>query len=321
MAAREDEMDLAIVDAAPHAAPDATRIARLATLVAIPCRPSAFDLAAVEGAVRIVKAADAKAVLVLSACPFRAPEIAEARDALRSYGLPVSPMEITDRKAFARAICDGRGSDRVRNRWTGSGWNPCPLGMDTGADGMSAKPTGLAAFTRSKDPAKQEELARPPRKRAQGDTVALTVRIPRAEWARLHQLAVAEGVSLQALALDGLSRVFREHGLPPITSWRHGAAAPIRHCVSSRSCGSIATLHHTQRFAKDNWATQTPDMPTAPNWAPQEHPAEPGETKLWEAQSLLSQPDFASAFLQWESCVLLVALQRLGQTEEHPSYA
>jgi predicted HicB family RNase H-like nuclease len=83
---------------------------------------------------------------------------------------------------------------------------------------MSAKPTGLAAFTRNKDPGNQEELARPPRKRAQGDTVALTVRIPRAEWARLHQLAVAEGVSLQALALDGLSRVFREHGLPPITS-------------------------------------------------------------------------------------------------------
>jgi hypothetical protein len=81
---------------------------------------------------------------------------------------------------------------------------------------MSTKPTGLAEFARKKEP--DQELPRPPRKRAQGDTVALTVRIARGDWARLHQLAVAEGVSLQALALDGLSRVFREHGLPPITS-------------------------------------------------------------------------------------------------------
>jgi chromosome partitioning protein len=127
-AAREDEMDLAIVDAAPHAAPDATRIARLASLVAIPCRPTAFDLAAVEGAVRIVRAADAKAALVLSACPFRAPEIAEAREALRSYGLPVSPMEVTDRRAFARAVAtgeavtefdsEGRAAAEIRALWS-----------------------------------------------------------------------------------------------------------------------------------------------------------------------------------------------------------
>jgi chromosome partitioning protein len=126
-AASAEKMSLAIVDSAPHAAPDATRIARLATLVAIPCRPSAFDLAAAEGAVRMVRAADAKAVLVLSACPFRAPEIAEAREALRPYGLPVSPMEITDRRAFARAVAtgeavtefdtDGRAAAEIRALW------------------------------------------------------------------------------------------------------------------------------------------------------------------------------------------------------------
>jgi hypothetical protein len=84
---------------------------------------------------------------------------------------------------------------------------------------VSAKPTGLAAFTKTKSSgAVREETppAKGARKRAQGETVALTVRIPRAEWARLHQLAVAEGVSLQALALSGLSKVFAEHGLPPI---------------------------------------------------------------------------------------------------------
>lgn len=107
-AARRDRMGLAIVDAAPHAAPAAASIARAADLVAIPCRPTAFDLAAVEGAVRIAKAAGVRAAFVLSACPFRAPEIAETRDALGSYGLPVAPVEITERRAFARAVASGR---------------------------------------------------------------------------------------------------------------------------------------------------------------------------------------------------------------------
>lgn len=85
---------------------------------------------------------------------------------------------------------------------------------------MSAKPTGLAAFTKNRIPDAQEDLmsGKGGRKRAQGETVALTVRIPRSEWMRLHQLAASEGVSLQALALDGLSKVFAEHGLPPIAS-------------------------------------------------------------------------------------------------------
>lgn len=107
-AALEDGMALAIIDAAPHAAPEAARIARVADLVVIPCRPTAFDLAAAEGAVRIVKAAKVQAVFVLSACPFRAPEIAETREALGEYGLPVAPVEITDRRAFARAVASGR---------------------------------------------------------------------------------------------------------------------------------------------------------------------------------------------------------------------
>jgi hypothetical protein len=89
---------------------------------------------------------------------------------------------------------------------------------------MSSKPTGLAAFTRGQtgpSAAGQEPpatTARGARKRAQGDTVALTVRLPRAEWVRLHQLALAEGESLQTLALKGLSKVFEEHGLPSIAS-------------------------------------------------------------------------------------------------------
>lgn len=107
-AARHDAMTLCIIDSAPHAAPDAAKISRTADLVAIPCRPTAFDLAAAGNAAEIVRAAGARAVFVLSACPFRAPEIAEAREVLATHGLAISPVEITDRRAFARAVATGR---------------------------------------------------------------------------------------------------------------------------------------------------------------------------------------------------------------------
>ena len=108
-AARHDAITLCIIDTAPHAAPNAARVARAADLVLIPCRPTAFDLAAAGSAVDIVRAAGAPGAFILSACPFRAPEILETRAVLTTrYGLPVAPVEITDRRAFARAIATGR---------------------------------------------------------------------------------------------------------------------------------------------------------------------------------------------------------------------
>lgn len=85
---------------------------------------------------------------------------------------------------------------------------------------MSTKPTGLAAFTTKGKPEQPTAPAgaQGTRKRAQGETVALTVRLPRADWARLHQLAVSEGVSLQTLAIRGFDKVLSDHGLPPIAS-------------------------------------------------------------------------------------------------------
>jgi hypothetical protein len=54
------------------------------------------------------------------------------------------------------------------------------------------------------------------RERGKKGTVALTVRLLREEWERLHHLAVSEGVSIQALAVRGLSLVFAEMGQPAI---------------------------------------------------------------------------------------------------------
>jgi chromosome partitioning protein len=67
-----------------------------------------FDLAAVGSAVEIVRAAGVPAALVLNECPARAPEIAAAREALATFGLPVVAVEIAERRAFARAVATGR---------------------------------------------------------------------------------------------------------------------------------------------------------------------------------------------------------------------
>ena len=126
-AAEGEGMTLAVVDAPPHAAPAAGQIARRSELVLIPVRPSAFDLAAVPAAVEIVTAAKVLGAFVLSACPFRAPEIGETRAALEAYGLPIVPGEITDRRAFARAVttgsavtefeAEGRAAEEIRALW------------------------------------------------------------------------------------------------------------------------------------------------------------------------------------------------------------
>lgn len=86
---------------------------------------------------------------------------------------------------------------------------------------MSAKPTGLAAFTRKSAPALPEESAETPaepvRQRGKKEIVALTIRLHRSGWERLHQLAVSEGVSIQTLTMQGLDKVFSEKGLPKLT--------------------------------------------------------------------------------------------------------
>ena len=99
---------------------------------------------------------------------------------------------------------------------------------------MSKAPTltGLAAFTRkpATQPAASVAEAPPPaapvvavapqgpkKSRGQGETVSMTVRLSRADWERLHQLAVSEGTSIQRLAVEGFSKVFAEKGLPGMT--------------------------------------------------------------------------------------------------------
>ena len=98
---------LAVIDTAPHTISGIDVIAAAVDFVLIPCRPSVFDLAAIESSVKIAKAARKPAAFVFNDCAPRGPEMDEAKEVLTRHGYPVAPVTIGDRKAFSRAIITG----------------------------------------------------------------------------------------------------------------------------------------------------------------------------------------------------------------------
>lgn len=105
--------NLVLLDTAPHSSDEAATAAALADLVLIVSRPAILDLEAIGESVKIVKKKKTPAAVVLNACPppHRGKEtaiVSEAREALDVYGLPVSPVSISQRAAFSHALIDGR---------------------------------------------------------------------------------------------------------------------------------------------------------------------------------------------------------------------
>jgi len=99
--------DFVVIDTAPHTISGIDVIAAAVDYLLIPCRPSVFDLAAIESSVKIARAAKKPAAFVLNACAPRGPELDQAKEVLARHGYPVAPVAIGDRKAFARAIISG----------------------------------------------------------------------------------------------------------------------------------------------------------------------------------------------------------------------
>ena len=106
-------VDLLVIDTAPHSHDDAIIAAKLADFILIPSRPAILDLEAIGSSVDIVKNIDGKAVIVLNACPYPGKTgeraiVREAREALSGYGLPVSPVSISNRVALSHSLIDGQ---------------------------------------------------------------------------------------------------------------------------------------------------------------------------------------------------------------------
>ncbi|HKR89370.1 MAG TPA: AAA family ATPase [Phenylobacterium sp.] len=105
--------ELAVIDTPPHADAMARQAARLADLILVPCRPKAFDLAAIEATAELVKASHKPAFVVLMAGPPRAPLIyQEAADVIEgSFGLQLAPVMLPERAAFHHSTAQGRTAD------------------------------------------------------------------------------------------------------------------------------------------------------------------------------------------------------------------
>jgi len=111
--AEEQGFQFVIIDTAPHSSLEAVACARLADQVCIPTRPAILDLDAIGTTTELVADVGVTARVVLNACPpatrFGEPRIVtEARQALQSYGIPVSDVAISQRAAFSHALIDGR---------------------------------------------------------------------------------------------------------------------------------------------------------------------------------------------------------------------
>jgi hypothetical protein len=76
--------------------------------------------------------------------------------------------------------------------------------------------TALASFASAQTGQRNSgmsEGAEPERQRGKHRVVGINIRFTRDQWERVHQLALAEGVSIQRLVIRGLSQVFHEKGL------------------------------------------------------------------------------------------------------------
>jgi chromosome partitioning protein len=106
--AKENGADLAIIDTAPHSDRAAAMAAARADLILIPCRPSAFDVAAIGTTLNLLKLTKAlghTAILLNAVSPRGA--MADVAEAGLSEIVPVVPVRLHQRAAYSHAINSG----------------------------------------------------------------------------------------------------------------------------------------------------------------------------------------------------------------------
>ena len=107
--AREQGAQWIVVDTPPHADSAARAAVEVADLVLIPCRPSAFDLSAIETTAKLVQLLRKPAYVVFVAGPPNAFRVyQEAGELVESYGTPPCPIQVPDRAAYRHASAEGR---------------------------------------------------------------------------------------------------------------------------------------------------------------------------------------------------------------------
>ena len=107
--ARGQGAEFIVVDTPPHADSAARAAVEIADLVLIPCRPSAFDLSAIQTTAKLVQLLRKPAFVVFTAGSPNAPRMyQEAGELVEGFGTPPCPIQIPDRAAFRHASAEGR---------------------------------------------------------------------------------------------------------------------------------------------------------------------------------------------------------------------
>jgi chromosome partitioning protein len=97
-----------VIDTPPHADSAASRAVEAADLVLIPCRPSAFDLAAIKTTVSLVRLFDKPAYVVFTAGPPHAARMyEEAVELVQGFRIEACPHILPDRAVYRHASAAG----------------------------------------------------------------------------------------------------------------------------------------------------------------------------------------------------------------------
>ncbi|KQM89875.1 chromosome partitioning protein ParA [Sphingomonas sp. Leaf22] len=108
-AASAQGAEVIVIDTPPHADSAARAAVEAADLVLIPCRPSAFDLSAIQTTAKLVQLLRRPAFVVFTAGPPNAPRVyQEAGELVDSFGTPPCPVLLPDRAAYRHASAEGR---------------------------------------------------------------------------------------------------------------------------------------------------------------------------------------------------------------------
>jgi chromosome partitioning protein len=143
-AAKEQGATFIVIDTPPHADSAASRAVEAADLVLIPCRPSAFDLAAIKTTVSLVRLFGKPAFVIFTAGPPHAPRMYEdAIDLVRGFGIEPCPQILPDRAVYRHASAagasviefepDGKAASEVTAvyMWTAQVTNGAHVNMST----------------------------------------------------------------------------------------------------------------------------------------------------------------------------------------------
>ena len=106
--------DLVVIDTPPLAQTEAREAARVADLILIPCRPSAFDLDAIRITADLTSDIRKPAFVIVNAGPPHGTSVyKDVTDTVGRFGLQVAPTRLAERAAFRHAVREGKSAQEL----------------------------------------------------------------------------------------------------------------------------------------------------------------------------------------------------------------